>query len=65
MGNSTQAEPEDCLDQYLLALADGSGSKSPVRDLGAQWYKVSLTLPQDLACEHYVLQWNYVAGKRV
>ncbi|CAL8109433.1 unnamed protein product [Orchesella dallaii] len=60
--DSAQTEAEDCFDQYLLSLADGSGTKFPVPDLGAHWYRVDLTLPEELECEHCVLQWHYVAG---
>lgn len=60
--DANKTETEDCFDQYLLSLADGSGTEFPVPDLGAHWYRINLKLPEDVVCEHCVLQWHYSAG---
>ena len=51
-----------CLDQYLLPLSDGSGTR--LNGIAAsQIYVVSLTLPADLTCSQCVLQWKYHTGQ--
>ncbi|XP_055940448.1 uncharacterized protein LOC129970612 [Argiope bruennichi] len=52
---------QDCLDQYLLELADGSGTKYyPSTRTGK--FVVNLRLPQHLTCSQCVFQWTYTAG---
>ncbi|ESP04946.1 hypothetical protein LOTGIDRAFT_156189 [Lottia gigantea] len=51
----------ECLDEYALELADGSGTKYYIDDrLGN--YDIDLTLPEDLVCSQCVLQWMYRCG---
>lgn len=61
--NENKTEPEDCFDQNLLSLSDGSGVQFPVMEFEAHWYNINLTLPRDVTCTHCVLQWQYVAGE--
>ncbi|XP_055940722.1 uncharacterized protein LOC129971181 isoform X2 [Argiope bruennichi] len=52
---------QDCLDQYLLELADGSGIKYyPSTRTGK--FVVNLRLPQHLTCSQCVFQWTYTAA---
>ncbi|KAF8764488.1 hypothetical protein HNY73_022554 [Argiope bruennichi] len=52
---------QDCLDQYLLELADGSGTKYyPSTRTGK--FVVNLRLPQHLTCSQCVFQWTYTAA---
>ena len=52
----------ECLDRYLLPLADGSGTRLPVY-YGQEFFNVKLRLPRGLTCEQCVIQWKYNTGK--
>lgn len=54
-------ETQDCFNQNLLQLANGSGSKLPV-DRGTGLYSTQLRLPAGVRCNECVIQWNYRAG---
>nr|KAG5692218.1 hypothetical protein BaRGS_009818 [Batillaria attramentaria] len=49
---------QQCLDQYLLQMADGSGTRY---QLGGQtgYVDLKLKLPAGLTCSQCVLQWKY------
>ncbi|KAK7476987.1 hypothetical protein BaRGS_00031763, partial [Batillaria attramentaria] len=52
---------QQCLDQYLLQMADGSGTRY---QLGGQtgYVDLKLKLPAGLTCSQCVLQWKYHGG---
>ncbi|XP_022256420.1 uncharacterized protein LOC106472108 [Limulus polyphemus] len=55
-----QKEDQDCLDQHVLELADGSGYKY-ILPLGSGKgvFLIDLKLPHGLTCERCVFQWHY------
>jgi len=53
---------QECLDQYLLPLADGSGYRHPVPNFNKGMHNIRLRLPQNLTCRQCVLQWHYNTG---
>ncbi|UYV82934.1 hypothetical protein LAZ67_22001435 [Cordylochernes scorpioides] len=55
---------QDCLDRYLLPLADGSGYRRSIPRDGSRpgLYNTQVTLPKDLTCDRCVLQWHYYTG---
>ncbi|CAL8087627.1 unnamed protein product [Orchesella dallaii] len=54
---------QNCFDEHLLELADGSGTNYKIPIEGGYYYAdYNLTLPKDVTCEHCVLQWHYEAG---
>ncbi|CAL4241686.1 unnamed protein product [Meganyctiphanes norvegica] len=59
--NIHQKATQECLDQYPLALADGSGYNHWI-DSNTGDHPVELILPKGLTCTQCVLQWRYVAG---
>ena len=46
---------------HTLQLADGSGTKWPTPP-GTKVFDIKLKLPEDLTCDHCVLQWYWRAG---
>ena len=52
---------QECLDRYLLPLADGSGTKVPVPS-NKNRYQIAVKLPEGLTCTQCVLQWHYNTG---
>ena len=58
----TKKATQECLDQNVLPLADGSGTKYfiPARN---GLMRVDLKLPEGLVCDQCVLQWKYNTGK--
>jgi hypothetical protein len=54
-------ETQNCFNQHVLQLANGSGTKLPV-DKGPGWYKTQVKLPAGVTCGHCIIQWNYRAG---
>ncbi|XP_062554664.1 uncharacterized protein LOC134219813 [Armigeres subalbatus] len=58
---SVEGETEGCYQQY--ALLDVEGRREwYMNSTAATKYNVQLQLPEDLVCDHCVLQWTYVAG---
>merc|ERR1712121_518255 len=54
---------QECLDRYVLQLADGSGTRLPI--LGhMKLTKLKLQLPRGVTCSQCILQWKYNAGNR-
>lgn len=54
---------QQCLDQYPLNMADGSGVRFPITSaMGAATVNIPVTLPVELVCTQCVLQWRYHAG---
>ncbi|CAG7720002.1 unnamed protein product [Allacma fusca] len=53
-------ETQECLDQNLLQLEDGS-TQFPIPAVSGHYYP-KVKLPSNLTCEHCVLQWHYRAG---
>ena len=56
---------QDCLDQNVLQLADGSGTQFPIYDGQLGMLEIRLRLPAGLTCANCVLQWHYRAGNSV
>ncbi|XP_013179785.1 PREDICTED: uncharacterized protein LOC106126603 [Papilio xuthus] len=50
---------QDCFDENILELESGGTKYYPNRDAK---YTMTYRLPNDLYCEHCVLQWQYIAG---
>ncbi|KAK7497837.1 hypothetical protein BaRGS_00010971 [Batillaria attramentaria] len=50
-----------CLDQHLLGLADGSGTRYQLVS-GTRFADLTLTLPPGLTCSQCVLQWKWHAA---
>lgn len=49
-------ETQDCFDKHVLQIGDGTGSKVRVGgQAGTYWAK--LKLPDNVSCEHCVIQW--------
>nr|5MSZ_A Chain A, Thermobia domestica domestica AA15 [Thermobia domestica] len=57
-------ETQDCFDQHLLELADGSGTRFTMEEHVAGEYTVDLKLPQGVTCTNCVLQWFWRTGNR-
>lgn len=54
---------QDCLDDHLLPLADGTGARYYLpHGSGNGVFEIPLQLPPHLACERCVFQWIYSAG---
>ena len=59
----TKAISHECLDQHVLQLANGTGSKFFITSPDPQKYQIPLKLPAELRCSQCVLQWKYNAGE--
>lgn len=59
--SNSRLESEECYAQYELLDSEGRREWYLNSTLPGT-YVVSLKLPEDLVCEHCVLQWTYVAG---
>jgi len=60
--NNLKKDPsQDCFDQYLLPLADGSGTRYPIpENFGYTGVaEIKLKLPKNLSCSQCILQWHY------
>ena len=55
---------QDCLDRYLLPLADGSGTRFKVTN-AMRKVDIKLALPPGLTCTQCFLQWKYNAGEKL
>jgi len=57
----TTPATQECFDEYLLPLADGSGTRLPIY---ADMYltKLQLQLPAGVTCSQCILQWKYNTG---
>nr|XP_045615997.1 uncharacterized protein LOC123769085 [Procambarus clarkii] len=54
---------QECLDQHLLQLADGSGTAFPITYLqDAVNLTIPVVLPEGVKCSQCVLQWHYNCG---
>jgi hypothetical protein len=54
---------QQCLDNYVLQLEDGSGTKFQVPNKnGYQMLAVKLRLPENVKCRDCTFQWKYNAG---
>ena len=60
--NIKEDATHECLDRYLLPLADGSGTRLPVTK-SMNHINVKLRLPSSLTCSQCVFQWKYNTGK--
>ena len=63
--DDTLANPavQACLDQHVLPLADGSGTKFAVLSGVTGAVVITVRLPPNLTCLKCVLQWKYHAGE--
>ncbi|XP_076066211.1 uncharacterized protein LOC143039859 [Oratosquilla oratoria] len=48
---------QECLDQHVLQLADGSGTKFYAPSSGKGSFFIKVNLPSDLTCSYCVIQW--------
>lgn len=55
-------EDEECFEKTRLSLTNGE-EIFQLETNKADYYDMVLQLPEDLRCEHCVLQWTYNAGK--
>jgi len=53
---------QECLDENVLQLADGSGTRFPIKNFDKTVYAIRVVLPQNVTCRQCVLQWHYNAG---
>lgn len=59
--NIHKAATQQCLDQYVLPLANGAGTMLPIpRDM--YFTEVKVKLPPGLTCSQCVLQWYWKTG---
>ena len=61
--NVSKPATHECLNKYLLQLADGSGSRYHLKTQRNGDFPIKLKLPEDLTCSQCVLQWKYRGGK--
>ncbi|KAF2353622.1 Cellulose/chitin-binding protein N-terminal [Trinorchestia longiramus] len=62
--NKKQIITEECLAQYQLPLADGSGPVFviPENSSKSEIFRWKVKLPEDVTCSHCVIRWKYFAG---
>jgi len=53
---------QSCLDQHVLQLADGSGTRFPINTFNQVMYSYQVRLPAGVTCAQCVLQWHYNTG---
>ena len=53
---------QECFDEYLLKLEDGSTRYSIGED-GTRPHYPNIQLPSDIICNNCVIQWTYTTGK--
>lgn len=53
---------QECLDQHLLILSDGS-TRFPVDPTSIYFFPI-VQLPVGVVCEHCVIQWKYTTGTK-
>ncbi|OXA55745.1 hypothetical protein Fcan01_08630 [Folsomia candida] len=61
LSSSTELEEEACFEQNILQFANGL-TKYPVTDEEMQEYFLQAKLPQEIKCDHCVVQWHYLTG---
>ncbi len=52
---------QECFDRHLLELVDGT-TRFPVTIVNPDYLHPAVKLPDDVVCEHCVIQWYYRAG---
>ncbi len=52
---------QECFDEYLLKLEDGSTRYSIGED-GTRLHYPNIQLPSDIICYNCVIQWTYTTG---
>ena len=65
--NKSSAEElvtQECLDQHLLQLEDGS-TKYPIEVESQTDYYPVIQLPAGVTCDHCVIQWWYMTGMAI
>ena len=55
-------DSQACLDNHVLALASGQGTKYKVNTWRSGMWNVNLTLPSNVLCDKCMLQWKYHVG---
>lgn len=62
--NNAKVDPtQDCFDEHVLKLADGSGDKYYVPEMAPDGkYYPKFALPKWMSCSFCVVQWTYTAG---
>ncbi|ODM99783.1 hypothetical protein Ocin01_06883 [Orchesella cincta] len=63
--NPLSPATQECLDQYVLPLADGTGTQYPIPTYDDGWHTIRLRLPEGVTCRQCVLQWHYRVGNSV
>ena len=59
-----RVETDACFEQNRILLVNG-GDTFRVPHPNAGWFDVTLRLPDNLRCNHCVLQWTYVTGEHL
>merc|ERR1712168_72139 len=54
---------QECFDQYILQLADGSGTRRPISST-VTTSKTSVKLPDGATCSQCILRWKYNTATR-
>ncbi|XP_069160267.1 uncharacterized protein [Procambarus clarkii] len=58
----TKIITQECLDQHLLELADGSGTRVIIHAEEDHMHYTTVRLPEGVECTQCVLQWHYYTG---
>lgn len=59
--SSTELVTQECLDQYLLELDDGT-TRYQIKDWAVGDFNPVIRLPSTVTCDYCVIQWLYVTG---
>ncbi|KAK3598612.1 hypothetical protein CHS0354_019872 [Potamilus streckersoni] len=58
----TKVVKQECLDKYLLRMADGSGTRYVLKESRVGDFNIRVKLPDELTCTQCVLQWKWKTG---
>lgn len=61
--SSEELVTQECLNQNLLTLADGTTQFNVEQNTVAVVFAIQVQLPAEITCENCVLQWYYRASK--
>ncbi|KZS10585.1 uncharacterized protein LOC116929479 [Daphnia magna] len=63
--SSEELVTQECLNQNLLTLADGTTQFNVEQNTVAVVFAIQVQLPAEITCENCVLQWYYRASSRI
>ena len=63
--NVKRAATQACLDEHLLKVVSGTGTRYHVTFDYPMDYDLVMQLPEGLKCEQCVFQWKYNAGRLI